>query len=131
MLRLKQNEKEANANEIAMLLANMAKADDMLRILKLKRAVPKPLSTSEYAMDQLMDCFVKGAEGSFNKQADFDYLSYFFADLSKVKLVLASHFSLLTHIAFQVSGMSRLLHQATRARQRHHTSDKVDRLHRA
>lgn len=30
-----------------------------------------------------MDCFVKGAEGTLNKSANFDYLSYFFADISK------------------------------------------------
>jgi len=53
--------KEANANEIAMLLANMAKDDSLQRILELKRDIPKELSKSVWAMDQLMDCFVKGA----------------------------------------------------------------------
>jgi hypothetical protein len=33
-----------------------------------------------------MDCFVKGAAGAYNAKADFDYLSYFFADLAKVRL---------------------------------------------
>lgn len=79
-----QNPKEPNANEIAMLLANLAKSDAMKRILDLKRDVPKPLSTSPMAMDQLVDCFVKGAEGRYNPHADFDYLAYFFADLAKV-----------------------------------------------
>ena len=79
-----QNKKESNANEIAMLLANMAKDDSLQRVLELKRDTPKELSTSKWAMDQLMDCFVKGAEGAYNKNADFDYLSYFFADLAKV-----------------------------------------------
>lgn len=32
-----------------------------------------------------MDCFVKGAEGKTNPDGDFDYLSYFFADVSKFK----------------------------------------------
>lgn len=68
-----------------MLLANMAKDDSLQRVLELKRDVPKELSTSKWAMDQLMDCFVKGAEGAYNKNADFDYLSYFFADLGKVR----------------------------------------------
>ncbi|CAO2647861.1 Nn.00g087830.m01.CDS01 [Neocucurbitaria sp. VM-36] len=77
------NPKEANANEIAMLLANMAKDDSLQRVLELKRDIPKELSKSTWAMDQLMDCFVKGAEGTYNKHADFDYLSYFFADLAK------------------------------------------------
>ncbi|KAF2852422.1 DNA-binding protein-like protein HGH1 [Plenodomus tracheiphilus IPT5] len=75
--------KEPNANEIAMLLANMAKDDSLQRVLELKRDVPEELSKSKWAMDQLMDCFVKGAEGAYNKNADFDYLSYFFADLAK------------------------------------------------
>jgi len=30
-----------------------------------------------------MDCFVKGASGAYNKKADYDYLSYFFADIAK------------------------------------------------
>ena len=67
-----------------MLLANLAKSESMKRILSLKRAVPKLLSTSKNAMDQLMDWFVKGAKGSYNKHADFDYLSYLFADVAKV-----------------------------------------------
>ncbi|KAF2096964.1 DUF383-domain-containing protein [Rhizodiscina lignyota] len=75
--------KEPNADEIAMLLANLAKDESMKRILTLQRAVPKDLSTSKYAIDQLMDCFVKGAEGRYNKHANYDYLSYFFADIAK------------------------------------------------
>jgi hypothetical protein len=83
MLTAYQNPKEKSANEIAMLLANIAKDDSLQRVLELKRDVPKELSTSKWAMDQLMDCFVKGAAGAYNKDADYDYLSYFFADLAK------------------------------------------------
>ena len=75
---------EPNANLIAMLLANLAKCKATKRILTLKRKVPQELSTSNIAIDQLMDCFVKGADGSWNAQADFDYLAYLFADLAKV-----------------------------------------------
>ncbi|KAK7537602.1 hypothetical protein IWX49DRAFT_502820 [Phyllosticta citricarpa] len=75
--------KEPHANELAMLLANLGKSDSITRILTLERAVPKELSTSKVAMDQLMDCFVKGAEGRYNKHADYDYLSYLFADIAK------------------------------------------------
>ncbi|KAK0662635.1 Protein HGH1-like protein [Lasiodiplodia hormozganensis] len=75
--------KEPSANDIAMLLANLAKSDTLKRLLTLERAVPKDLSTSKVAMDQLMDCFVKGAEGRYNKHADYDYLSYLFADMAK------------------------------------------------
>ncbi|KAL1980049.1 hypothetical protein VTN96DRAFT_4695 [Rasamsonia emersonii] len=77
------NPKEPNANEVAMLLANLAKSDSLRRIITLTRKVPDSVSGSKRAMDQLMDCFVKGAEGSLNKNADYDYLAYFFADLSK------------------------------------------------
>lgn len=66
-----------------MLLANMSKSDTITKLLTLKREIPKPLSTSPIAIDQLLDCFVKGAGGSHNKHADYDYLSYLFADLSK------------------------------------------------
>lgn len=68
-----------------MLLANLAKSDATLRLVKRKRSVPKDLSTSPIAISQLMDCFVKGASGGYNKEADYDYLSYFFADLAKVR----------------------------------------------
>lgn len=61
----------------------MAKADNITKLLTLEREVPKPLSTSQIAIDQLLDCFVKGASNSYNKDADFDYLCYLFADLAK------------------------------------------------
>lgn len=66
-----------------MLLANLAKSDNIKRIIALSRGIPESVSDSPKAMDQLMDCFVKGAEGTLNKDADFDYLAYFFADVSK------------------------------------------------
>jgi len=34
-------------------------------------------------MNQLVDLFVKGSDGSYNKHADHDYLAYVFADLAK------------------------------------------------
>ena len=66
-----------------MLLANLAKSSNITKLLSLKREIPKQLSTSPIAIDQLLDCFVKGANGSYNKDADYDYLSYLFADLAK------------------------------------------------
>lgn len=66
-----------------MLLANMAKSPSITKLLTFKREVPQPLSTSPFAIDQLLDCFVKGADGSYNPKADYDYLSYLFADLAK------------------------------------------------
>jgi len=79
-----QNPKEPNANELSMLLANLAKSDHALKLLSLKRkSIPDPLSTSPYAITQLLDLFVKGTAGSYNSKADFDYLSYFFADMAQ------------------------------------------------
>jgi hypothetical protein len=79
------NVKEPNADEVSMLLANLTKSDDSKKLITLKRKKPELVSTSSNAIDQLMDCFVKGAEGSLNKSANYDYLSYFFADLSKTE----------------------------------------------
>ncbi|KAK4570347.1 Protein hgh1 [Recurvomyces mirabilis] len=70
---------EPNADETCMLLANLAKSSNITKLLTLKREVPKALSTSPIAIDQLLDCFVAGT----NKNATYDYLSYLFADLAK------------------------------------------------
>jgi hypothetical protein len=67
-----------------MLLANMAKEDSIERLLTRKRTAPKGLSKSDLAIDQLMDLFVRGADGSYHMSADYDYLAYLFADLAKV-----------------------------------------------
>lgn len=83
----------ANADQAAILLANMTKSDKLARLVGLKRVLPAggtgadgggAVSTSPYAMDQLMDCFVKGAEKGLNKEADYDFLSYVFADVSRL-----------------------------------------------
>lgn len=66
-----------------MLLANLAKSDTLKSILKLERPAPAGLESSTIAIDQLLDLFVKGAAGSYNPAADYDYLSYLFADLAK------------------------------------------------
>ncbi|KAJ9607991.1 Protein hgh1 [Cladophialophora chaetospira] len=86
LLKKITNPKEETANEIAMLLSNLAKADHLSRLIKLKRPLPPPsVSTSPYALDQLLDCFVKGADATLNKHANYDYLAYLLADLSKHK----------------------------------------------
>jgi hypothetical protein len=66
-----------------MLLANLAKWDGLKTIVERKQPPPKELGSDELVMNQLLDLFVKGAEGSYNKKADFDHLSYVFADLTK------------------------------------------------
>ncbi|KAJ5550726.1 hypothetical protein N7461_005424 [Penicillium sp. DV-2018c] len=79
------NPKEPNADEVAMLLANLVKSETLHKLLTLKRKAPESVSTSENVIDQMMDCFVKGAEGGLNKHANYDYLSYLFADLSQTE----------------------------------------------
>ncbi|CBF87556.1 hypothetical protein AN9409.2 [Aspergillus nidulans FGSC A4] len=79
------NNKEGNADGICMLFANLGKSENIKELLTLKRRTANPVSNSEYAIDQLMDCFVKGADGALNQHANYDYLSYLFADLSKLE----------------------------------------------
>ncbi|RDW83981.1 protein HGH1 [Aspergillus mulundensis] len=79
------NPKERNADGICMLFANLAKSGQIKKLFTLKRRSAQPVSTSENSIDQLMDCFVKGAEGALNKHSNYDYLSYLFADLSKLE----------------------------------------------
>lgn len=66
-----------------MLLANLAKWDDLKGILDQKQEAPEALKSNDMVINQLVDLFVKGADSSFNKDADYDYLAYFFADLAK------------------------------------------------
>lgn len=66
-----------------MLLANLAKWDSLKNIIEKKQPPPETLGSDELVLNQLMDLFVKGADGSFNKHADYDYLAYVFADLAK------------------------------------------------
>ena len=66
-----------------MLLANLAKWDDLKSILTLERPAPQKLNSNNRVIDQLLDLFVKGADGTYNKDADYDYLAYLFADLAK------------------------------------------------
>lgn len=81
-----QNPKEPNANLIGMLLANLAKFDDLKRILTWTRSRvnDENLSRSDNAMDQLLDLFVKVVDSRYSPLTDLDYLAYLFADLAKV-----------------------------------------------
>ncbi|KAF7539996.1 hypothetical protein G7Z17_g12286 [Cylindrodendrum hubeiense] len=74
---------EHNANFLAMLLANLAKWDGLKDIMTRKQKAPEQLGSDDSVINQLMDLFVKGQDGTYNKKADFDYLAYVFADLSK------------------------------------------------
>jgi len=66
-----------------MLLANLAKYDELKDLIHIERPAPNELNSNNRAIDQLLDLFVKGADGTYNKEANFDYLSYLFADLAK------------------------------------------------
>lgn len=66
-----------------MLLANLAKWDGLESILDRKQDPPQALGSNDLVMNQLVDLFVKGADGTYNKDADYDYLAYFLADLAK------------------------------------------------
>ncbi len=66
-----------------MLLANIGKWDALKNILNKKQPPPEGLGSDDLILNQLLDLFVKGADGTYNKRADFDHLSYLFADLTK------------------------------------------------
>lgn len=66
-----------------MLLANLSKFDGLKKVLEKKQTAPEELKSNDQVINQLLDLFVKGAEGTYNKNADYDYLAYLFADLAK------------------------------------------------
>lgn len=66
-----------------MLLANLVKWDGFKSVLQQKQQAPEELGSDDTVLNQLMDLFVKGQDGAYNKAADFDYLAYVFADLAK------------------------------------------------
>lgn len=66
-----------------MLLANLTKWDGLKSIVTRKQTPPERLQSDELVLNQLLDLFVKGPDKTYNKHADFDYLAYVFADLSK------------------------------------------------
>ncbi|CAI4062745.1 Hgh1p SKDI_07G4400 [Saccharomyces kudriavzevii IFO 1802] len=89
-----------NADIMCILLSNLAKNDDILAILSIKRsssgeeiddglklaALDGNVFKSLNSMDCLMDCFVKGYDRKLTKYANFNYLAYFFADISRFRL---------------------------------------------
>lgn len=89
------NPKEPTADDIATLLANMAKSDSFAAKIVSKTRSSETnkkdkkdtkddsVSGSTVIVDQLLDCFVKGADNRWNSKANFDFLAYLFADLSK------------------------------------------------
>lgn len=77
-----------NADLMCILLANLAKNDAITKIFDIRLNHSEEQAKffkSTHAMDCLMDCFVKGSGRELNKYAEFDYLSYFFADISRFR----------------------------------------------
>ncbi|ANB12853.1 Hgh1p [Sugiyamaella lignohabitans] len=94
-----------NGDLFCILLANLSKNDQVTKLFEFKRQKRSADSTdsnkktpsseivtlenetfkSDNVMDCLMDCFVKGSERTLNKMADFDYLAFFFADISRFR----------------------------------------------
>ncbi|RCI10399.1 hypothetical protein L249_4394 [Ophiocordyceps polyrhachis-furcata BCC 54312] len=78
------DKQEPNANLISMLLANLAKSQGFeAAILRAKQPSPPDLGADDVVLNQLLDLFVKGHDGRYNKAANYDYLAYLFADLAK------------------------------------------------
>ncbi|CEP62755.1 Hgh1p LALA0_S06e03048g [Lachancea lanzarotensis] len=82
----------SSADIMCILLTNLAKEECITRIFSLgkKNAGEAGLDTNVFksgmVMDCLMDCFVKGPDRSLNKFANYDYLAYFFADISRFRV---------------------------------------------
>ncbi|KAI5949209.1 HGH1 [Candida theae] len=80
------NLENSNADIMCILLNNLAKNDAVNKIFEIEVELndsQKKVFNSTKAIDCLMDCFVKGNDYKLNTQANFDYLAYFFADLSR------------------------------------------------
>ena len=80
------NTKNSNADLMCILLTNLAKNDSITKVFDFDishNEEQQKIFKSTKAMDCLMDCFVKGFDRSLNKYADYDYLAYFFADISR------------------------------------------------
>ncbi|GME71287.1 unnamed protein product [[Candida] boidinii] len=72
---------------LCILLTNIAKNDKIIKIFDMKidskLIKDSKVFKSDSAIDCLLDLFVKGYERKLNKYANYDYLAYFFADISR------------------------------------------------
>lgn len=78
-----------NADLMCILLANLAKNDAITKIFDIRLDLAddqKDFLRLDHAMDCLMDCFVKLFDRTVNRYANYDYLAYFFADISRFEL---------------------------------------------
>ncbi|MCH0628681.1 protein HGH1 family protein [Kocuria palustris] len=76
------NVKNTHADLMCILLTNLAKNDAINKILDMTMPTSETFPSGTI-IDSLMDCFVKGHDRSLNPAAEFDYLAYFFADISR------------------------------------------------
>lgn len=80
-----------SADIMCILLSNLAKDDGILELLNIDENhkevtnIDKTIFKSGKVIDCLMDCFVKGYDRSLNKHANFNYLAYLFADVSRFR----------------------------------------------
>lgn len=75
-----------NAELMCILLTNLAKNDVINKVMDIEITHDEESAKvfkSNKAMDCLMDCFVKGFDKALNPNCDYDYLAYFFADISR------------------------------------------------
>ncbi|KAL6928892.1 hypothetical protein ACO0SA_002222 [Hanseniaspora valbyensis] len=81
-----------SADLMCILLSNLAKDEGVLEIFKINEIhkdvqnIDKDIFKSDRVIDCLMDCFVKGFDRTLNKYANFNYLAYFFADISRFRI---------------------------------------------
>ncbi|CAR21506.1 Protein HGH1 [Lachancea thermotolerans] len=84
--------RNTSADIMCILLTNLAKEDCITKVFSFTTmdskdvTLDKNVFKSERIVDCLMDCFVKGSDRTLNKFANFDYLAYFFADISRFRL---------------------------------------------
>ncbi|CCC67242.1 hypothetical protein NCAS_0A06840 [Naumovozyma castellii] len=77
-----------SADIMCILLSNLAKEDTITCVFDFVKDEGKKLDAvfkSNKVMDCLMDCFVMGYDRKLNKFANFDYLAYFFSDISRFR----------------------------------------------
>ncbi|KAH3899048.1 Hgh1p SCDLUD_004470 [Saccharomycodes ludwigii] len=81
------NLNNSSADIMCILLSNLSKNNKITQVfnITLDESLNKDVFKSVNAMNCLMDCFVKGFDRSLNKFANYDYLAYFFADVSRFK----------------------------------------------
>ncbi|CDR40713.1 CYFA0S05e03598g1_1 [Cyberlindnera fabianii] len=84
MIRIVLDLENRNADLAAIMLTNIAKHDNAKKIFEFEiETKNSEVFKSKRAIDCLVDVFVKGMDNALNKSANFDYLAYLFADLSR------------------------------------------------